>query len=905
MAEEPRSSRIRRTLWRWYLLVGAAVAVAYFLVPSDVVQGALFAAISLTVPIALLWGVALHRPPERLPWLALVAGTVLYSTANVPWYLYPKIVGRPLSFPSMADAVYIMAYGFLLIGLIALVRSRSRGDRGGLIDALIVTLGLSVFWWSLVIAPYVEVSGLTMAQRVVSISYPLADVALVGVVVVLIIARGTRGPAFWLLLGSLVAQTVADTAYAQALLHGTFAFGTPLFLGWLVAYPLLGAAALHPSMQRLAQPATGPDSASRLRLVLMATAALVPTVILGISRIPEGDLDGVFIAAIAGVAFLAAMNRLRMLMVDVSEFRRAESALRESEARYRALVERVPAVTYVADPGPEGAWRYVSPQIEQLLGFSPKDWVADPTLWARRIHPDDRERVVTREMHLAQAATDREPSAYPALAAEYRMLARDGRVVWVRDEAFFVPDEEGVPATLRGILVDITERKSLEEELSRQAFMDSLTGLPNRALFHDRLEQALARAGRDDTRLAVLILDLNSFKSVNDSLGHLAGDRILRELADRLRGCVRGSDTAARLGGDEFAVLLEGANAPDAAAIAGRILTSLAMPFVVEGRELFLDGSVGIAEAHGPMTMDEVLRDADAAMYAAKLKGKGAYEIYQEVLHADVLEQLELSSELRRALERKEFILHYQPLVILPMGEVVGLEALVRWIHPTRGLVAPGDFIPVAEEAGLISAIDRWVLREACRRGVEWNRRSAEPEGIRMHVNISARHLHDVSVVDHVAGILAESGLEPGLLTLEITEGTLMHDAESAVRVLDQLKALGIRLAIDDFGIGFSSLSYLRRLPVDVVKIDRAFVSGLADDPAEWGLARGIVKLVHGLGLETVAEGIERADQVAHLRALGCDRGQGFYFARPVEEAGVGDILERRVLLPAADNRTG
>jgi diguanylate cyclase (GGDEF)-like protein/PAS domain S-box-containing protein len=902
MSETPMD---RGLLWRAYLALGLVAACGYFLLPAGgLAQGSLFVAISLTVPAALLRGVSRYGPPGRRAWLVLILGTVLYSTANVPWYLYPKIVGRSLGFPSVADAAYLTGYGLLCVGLVALVRSRGRGDRGGVVDGLIVTLGLSVFWWSAIISPYVEASGLSASQRLVSIAYPLVDVALVGVVVALVSIRGTRGPAFWLLLGSLVAQTASDTFYAQAVLHGTFRFGAPYFLGWLVAYPLLGAAVLHPSMRGLAAGTAARPTASRMRVLLVTTVALMPTVVLGVLELIEGDVDSVAITAIAGVAFLMAMIRLRMLMVDVSELRRAEAALRDSEVRYRSLVERVPAVTYLADPGETGTWRYVSPQIEGLLGFSPEEWLEDPTLWARQIHPDDRERVVTKEINLTGAAAGRDPSAFPALATEYRMLARDGRVIWVRDEAFFVPDEAGVPATLRGILVDITERKALEEELSRQAFQDTLTGLPNRALFHDRVEQALARARRDDTRLSVMVLDLNGFKSINDSLGRQAGDQILVEMADRIRVCVRGSDTAARLGGDEFAILLDGADASEAGAMASRLLASLTAPFQIGDRELFVDGSVGIAEARGPMTLDEVLRDADAAMYSAKRKGKGSYEVYKESLHADVLQQLELSSELRRALHREELVLHFQPVVILPRGEVVGMEALVRWNHPTRGLVPPGDFIPVAEESGLIAPIDRWVLREACRRGVEWNLPSARPDPLRMHVNISPRHLHDVSLVDKVAEILRETGFPPGLLTLEITETTLVHDAEAALRVLHELKDLGVLLAIDDFGIGFSSLSYLRRLPVDVVKIDRSFVSGLADDPAEWGLARGIVKLVHGLGLETVAEGIERADQVAHLRALGCGRGQGFYFARPVDGTLVPGLLQKGALLAGAASRS-
>jgi diguanylate cyclase (GGDEF)-like protein len=389
-------------------------------------------------------------------------------------------------------------------------------------------------------------------------------------------------------------------------------------------------------------------------------------------------------------------------------------------------------------------------------------------------------------------------------------------------------------------------------------------------------------------------MDLNGFKAINDTFGNAAGDRLLIEVAERIRTSVRPSDTVARLGGDEFAVLLEDAGVSEAARVADRILGRLRAPLAVEGRELYIDGRIGIAESpSGSVTADALLRDADAAMFAAKRGGKGRYEAYQPEFHVDVLKTLELSTDLRRAVEHSEFLLHFQPIVTLKDARITGVEALVRWKRPDGRLVSPADFIPVAEETGLIVPIDEWVMQEACRQLRAWEKDLSAGTSISISVNVSVQQLQDARLAGKVQETLRETGLDPARLTLEITETVLMQDTEATLAVLQELKALGVRLAIDDFGIGFSSLNYLRRLPVDVVKIDRSFVAGIASQSEEWTLARGIIKLVHGLGLETVAEGVERADQRAHLQALGCRLAQGYFFARPMEPEGIRDLLAK------------
>ncbi|MCW2968748.1 MAG: diguanylate cyclase [Solirubrobacteraceae bacterium] len=437
------------------------------------------------------------------------------------------------------------------------------------------------------------------------------------------------------------------------------------------------------------------------------------------------------------------------------------------------------------------------------------------------------------------------------------------------------------------------ERKRVEVELAHQALHDALTGLPNRGLFLDRLAQALARIGRHSSALAVLFCDLDRFKVVNDSLGHGAGDMLLVDVARRLEDVLRAGDTAARFGGDEFVILCEDiTGAHQAIAIAERVSAVLEAPFVLGDDEAFVRTSIGIAMASGQQARPEaLLRDADAAMYRAKERGGGVYEVFDDDMRARAVKRLETENALYRALERGEFLLHYQPQVSLATGAVAGLEALVRWQHPERDLVYPGEFIGSAEETGLILEIGAWALREACEQAARWaSLRSAESP-LRLSVNLSARQCAHPDLVDVVATTLRDTGVDPATICLEITETAVMADMEATVGILDQLRALGVSLAIDDFGTGWSSLRALQRFPVDEVKIDKSFVDGVARDPQEAAIVAAVISLSHALGLRTVAEGLETVSQVDRLRALGCDLAQGFFFWRPAPAADLGPLL--------------
>ncbi len=711
---------------------------------------------------------------------------------------------------------------------------------------------------------------------------------------------------------------------------------------------------------------------------------------------------------------------------------------------YPDLLARMPAVIYVADTGDQGRWHYVSSSIQAILGYSPEQWLADPTLWEQRLHPDDRDRVLAAEAVNSGGGPDTGP-------IEYRLLHRDGHVVWIRDDAVLVRDATGEPRwhgvlsdvtasksaetelehraaqqaavarlgehalegarptelmqeavtgaaailrvdaagvlellpeerslvlraavgwpdelvgnsripagtashagytierrepvlvgdwsreirfgmspllrrmrarsgvtvpiegprgpfgvlsvqstevrdygsadvdflqALANVLADAIERQNTEDRIRHQALHDPLTGLPNRALFLDRLEHALSLLPRRQSQAAVLFLDLDRFKLVNDSLGHHVGDELLAAAAPRLKQAVRASDTVARFGGDEFGILLEDiADEHAAIEMAERIAAVFTRPFILAGSEVFVTTSIGIAIARGGELAPELIRDADAAMYRAKERGSARYELFDEALRDRAMIRLRIENDLRRALERDELELVYQPLVALGTGEIVAAEALLRWNHPQRGLIGPSEFIPVAEEDGLIGPIGRWVLERACRQAASWHRMRPDSAPVGISVNLSAVQVTKRGLPEAVSEVLDLSGLDPASLNLEITESVILKDAEATNQAMRELKAVGAQIVLDDFGTGYSSLNYLTRLPIDALKIDRSFVDGLGSRPRDTAVTEAIVAMSRALSLQVVGEGVETAVQAEELAKLGCHLAQGFYFSHPV-----------------------
>jgi diguanylate cyclase (GGDEF)-like protein/PAS domain S-box-containing protein len=539
---------------------------------------------------------------------------------------------------------------------------------------------------------------------------------------------------------------------------------------------------------------------------------------------------------------------------------------------------------YIAGVGETGDWLYISPQVETILGYSPEEWIAHPAPFSAFLHPVDRERVLAEE---AYSSVTGEP-----LHSEFRLIARDERTVWVRDEAMLIRGDDGRPMFWQGVMYDVTEQKRAEEQVAFLAYHDKLTALPNRVMFEELLDLALTRARRADAAVAVLYIDLDNFKLVNDSLGHAAGDQLLQMMGMRLREAVRETDVVARQGGDEFLVLLadveRGSWAPRpeaensvvvAEAIAERVHEALRAPFVIGDTEFFITASIGISLF--PFDGDHgraLLRNSDAAMYRSKRAGPGGYAVFSTDT-ADPLTKLSLTTRLRRAVERKEWLLHFQPVVDLGDAHLVGVEALLRWPDAQGGMVPPGEFIPLAEEMGLIEAIGDWVVGDVCRQSKNWR-----TSGLMLEIsfNLSPRQLWQSNLVRSILGHLQYAQVSPRNIVVEITESSAMTDPDRTIRVLQEIHSAGLRLAIDDFGTGYSSLARLKQMPVDILKVDRSFVRDIPGDRQAASMVTAMIQMAHGLGMTPLAEGIETEEQWRFLADVGCTLGQGFYFSRPV-----------------------
>lgn len=567
-------------------------------------------------------------------------------------------------------------------------------------------------------------------------------------------------------------------------------------------------------------------------------------------------------------------------VVDVTEKRMAQMALARSEQVFRSLAETAGAGIYILM---DGELVYANPAFERLCG-SPMSELADMDM-LELVHPDDRELYSQR---LAELLAD----AGQGRSVDFRLCDKKGACHWLEETASVI-DHDGRAAVL-GIAIDVTARKAAEDKLAHQAFHDALTGLPNRVLFMERLDTAMRRCRRrTGETYSVLFVDLDRFKLINDSLGHHVGDLLLKGIGERVSGVLRGCDTVARFGGDEFVVLLDGmGHAREANKVIERIQSELARPFDLDGHEVFITASIGVVlGGESYSCADDVIRDSDIAMYRAKNQGRACYEVFDSGMHRQAVRLLQMESDLRRALDRREFRVFYQPIMSLAEKQLSSLEALVRWEHPARGLVQPEDFIPMAEETGLIVPIGELVMTEACRQMATWHATVPGLAGLPIAVNLSARQLEHEDLVEQVRDILGDTGLPPSCLRLEITESVVMSNAGRAMEILERLRSLGVKVAVDDFGTGYSSLSYLHQLPIDTLKVDRSFVARMGEDNAE--IVRTVISLARALGLEVVAEGVETDLQADELTALDCHYAQGFHYAKPMAPTDLAKLFKK------------
>ncbi|CAN5315775.1 hypothetical protein BH10ACI2_BH10ACI2_20600 [soil metagenome] len=579
-----------------------------------------------------------------------------------------------------------------------------------------------------------------------------------------------------------------------------------------------------------------------------------------------------------------AHKHVQELSHHIAEQERIARALQESEQYFRNAFDHAAGMAVVA---PDGKWLQVNESLCSMLGYTEEELLKQG--FPAVTHPGDLGNDLENLQRLLE-------NKIPSYQLEKRYCHKQGHTVWVLQSASLIREIEGMPRHVIFQIQDISDKKEAEEIIRHAAFHDALTGLPNRTLFADRLSMAIERAKRfPDFRFAVIFLDLDRFKVVNDSLGHDSGDKLLIELSRRLEECVRAVDSVARLGGDEFSILLDGISSiVEATEIAERIQNSLKEPFDFDGQKFLTTASMGIAcSTQGYDRPEDILRDADTAMYKAKAGGKARHELFDTNMHTRALQALTIENELRRALENGDIKPYYQPIVSLTTGQIVGFEALARWIHPERGLISPADFIPLAEECGLIVQIGQSMLKQACMNGADWQREFGRPE-LSMSVNLSGRQFRQASLITDVESCLAKSGLAAHHLKLEITETMVIDDIVSAVEMLNQLKELGVQISIDDFGTGYSSLSYLHRFPFDVLKIDRSFVVRMTKDRQSLGIVRTIASLAAELEKSVIAEGIETSGQQKILTAVGCQYGQGFLFSKPIDAASAEQMLSTR-----------
>jgi diguanylate cyclase (GGDEF)-like protein/PAS domain S-box-containing protein len=561
---------------------------------------------------------------------------------------------------------------------------------------------------------------------------------------------------------------------------------------------------------------------------------------------------------------------------EITNQKQTEAELRESEERYALAIRGAN----------DGLWDwnlrtnrvYFSSRWKAMLGYSDNELGNSLDEWYGRVHPED----------LVQLKRDLDAhlnGETPCLENEHRLRHHDGTYRWMLARGIALQDGSSHSYRIAGSLTDITQRKRAEAQLLHDAFHDVLTGLANRALFTDRLEHAIQLSRRLNSHLfAVLFLDLDRFKLINDSLGHVVGDQLLIVVSQRLKTCLRAGDTIARLGGDEFVILLEDIQSGTSAIeIAERIQQQFRMPFALQGHEVFASVSIGIILGTPDyQTPDDLLRDVDTAMYKAKASGRGRFEIFDMTMHKRAVELLQLETDMRRALDQEEFQLHYQPIFSIRNNRIIGFEALLRWYHPQRGVISPGDFIQIAEETGLIIPLGWWILKQACQQMQVWQTQFEVSPPLFISVNLSAKQFSQPNLVHYINEILQETGLNASNLKLEITESTIMENVDSAKVMLHELQALGIRLSIDDFGTGYSSLGHLYRFPIDTLKIDRSFVDGVDSDAEKMEIIQTVVTLAWNLGMDVVAEGVETMKQLAQLKALQCESGQGYLFSKPL-----------------------
>ncbi len=834
------------------------------------------------VTVAAAWRVSAHpalNKRGRRGW-KLIALAFLCLLIDDASRLSNELMGGANPLTSSTALLSLSFYFVLFAGLLFLsspLRNREERLRYWL-DLGIVMVGGGTVLWFFVVSPTSIVTGSSHFATALSLARPVGDLAILFGSTTLLLAGEGGGSrrVYGLLTAGILLFFAADLSYGHLSLLNIYRPGGWVDGLWMVAgyLVLVSSHCQFRELSRPRQPESSTPGHTRRGMSMLPylfVAAGYALLIFVTYRNWSNPFGGLVVGAVA----LTAMVTVRQI-ASVREQARVQQ-------RFRSLVQHSSDIVTIINRNLSVV--YESPSVSRVLGYEAEQLLG--TDFTHMLHPEDRTRAVALFSDLLKQPND-------AVNIEWRFGHRDGS--WLHAESVctnLINDD-----AVRGMVVntrDVTARKQAEERLQHDAFHDALTGLPNRALFKEHLRVAIGRVRRSPHYMyAVLFLDLDRFKNVNDSLGHSFGDRLLIAISERLQNSVRLVDVVARLGGDEFAVLLDGIeDANDAVHVAGRVQKSLQDPIEIGDRhEMFATTSIGIALSNAEyLEPEDVLRDADTAMYRAKARGRACHEVFDKFMHARAVALLQLENDLRRAVEREEFEVYYQPIVSLGEGEQIsGFEALVRWHHPERGLVAPADFISVAEDTGLIIHIGKWVLREACKQMRQWQSQYSASYPLILSVNLSGKQFMQADLVEQIQEVLAETGFDPHCLQLEITESVVIENTEIVTSMLMRIRELGIQLTMDDFGTGYSSLSYLHMFPIDVLKIDRSFISQ-AGGAVRSEIVPTIIMLARNMGMKVVAEGVETDDQLAHLHELDCAYGQGYLFSHPVDARSAGELL--------------
>jgi diguanylate cyclase (GGDEF)-like protein/PAS domain S-box-containing protein len=825
-----------------------------------------------------------HKRQTRLAWALIAASAFAWATGEVAWSYYELLRGQAVPFPSYADLGYLLAVPLAIVGIVLFPSAPTRltSRLRTIVDGLLIAASLLIISWATVLGPVYRAASGHWLSDLIGLAYPIGDVVIGTIVIMLAVGtpRGSRVP-LYLLAGGLVANLLADSAFAYLTTLNQYRTGTVVDVGWTAGYLLIAIAGLR-AASTPAKDFRLPAPPGRIRLMLPYVPVAVGAGIAGIDRLREGHLSTITFWALLVVVLLVLIRQFLTLNDNLALNRELAAnaiALKRGHEHFRSLVQNSSDVITLLSR--DGTIQYQSASVERILGYNDRRLIG--SFFGDLIHPDDRLQVLRKIEEAINIPG-------PPIAVECRLRRTDGSYCPTEitiTNLLDLPSVEGLVLNTR----DISERKALEEKLTHQAFHDSLTNLPNRAAFRISLDDALELDA--EHRSAVLFLDLDDFKTVNDTLGHDVGDQLLAAVGARIGSTLRPGDTVARLGGDEFAVLLRNIEDEQTAhRVAERIGRQLALPFSIAGNEVAVHASIGIAGlVSGKEAADELIRNADVAMYIAKARGKARVVEFETSLARAAMDRMELDRDMQVALDEKQFVIHYQPVIILESGAVHSLEALVRWNHPLRGLLYPADFISVAEQSGKIVELGRWVLQQASRDARRWQVRYPSTPMMQISVNISGRQLQRPELIAEVMEAVDAAGLDPQSLILELTESVLMADTEPVARTLQELRSRGIRLALDDFGTGYSSLGHLRDFPVDIIKMDRSFVAGIGSGLADGAILRAIIGLASTLNLMTIGEGIERAEQLAALNAMGCQAGQGFFLSKPLGHDAMDELL--------------